>query len=113
MDETRCNASINGLAKVLARKGVRSVHAQISNEREWLSVLTSINAAGSYIPHFFIFKGKRRLKDYIHLCRIGTTMAMQDKGYMTSYLFFRWMDYFIFTYMTFSCCHLPIDTSLS
>ena len=95
VDESGCNASISGLAKVLARKDVRSVHAQIPNEREWLSVLTSINAAGSYIPHFFIFKGKRRLKDYIHLYRAGTTMAMQDKGYMTSYLFSRWMDHFI------------------
>ena len=95
MDESGCNASKNGLAKVLARKGVRSVHAQILNEREWLSVFTSINATGSYILHFFIFKGKRRLKYYIHLCRVGTTMAMQDKGYMTSYLFSRWMDHFI------------------
>ena len=89
VDKSGCNASISGLAKVFARKGVRSVHAQIPNEREWLNVLTSINAVGSYIPHFFIYKGKRRLKDYIHLCRAGTTMAIQDKNYMTSYLFSR------------------------
>ena len=71
------------------------MHAQIPNEREWLSVLTFINAASASIPHFFIFKGKRRLQDYIQLCGAGTTMAMQENGYMTSYLFSRWMDHFI------------------
>ena len=95
MDESGCNASKSGIGKVLARKGTRSVHAQIPNEREWLSVLTSINAAHSFIPHFFIFKDKRRIKDYIQLCKVGTTMAMQEKGYITSYHFSRWMDHFI------------------
>ena len=95
VDESGINASKSGLGKVLARKGIRNVHAQIPNEREWLSVLTSINAAGASIPHFFIFKGKRRLQDYIQLCGAGTTMAMQENGYMTSYLFSRWMDHFI------------------
>ena len=95
VDESGCNASKSGLDKVLARKGVRSVYAQIPNEREWLSILTSINAAGWSILHFYIFKGKRRLRDYIHLCEAGSTMAMQEKGYMTSYLFCRWMDHFI------------------
>ena len=95
MDESGINASKFGLSKVLARKGIRNVHTQIPNEREWLSVLTSINAAGASIPHFFIFKGKRRLKDFIKLCGVGTTMAMQENGYMTSYLFSRWMDHFI------------------
>ena len=89
VDESGCNASKSGLDKVLARKGVRSVYAQIPNEREWLSILTSINAVGWSIPHFYIFKGKRRLRDYIHFCEAGSTMAMQEKGYMTSYLFCR------------------------
>ena len=95
VDESGCNASKSGLDRVLARKGVRSVYAQIPNEREWLSILTSINAAGHCIPHFYIFKGKRRLRDYIHLCEVGSTMAMQEKGFMTSYLYSRWMDHFI------------------
>ena len=95
VDESGCNASKSGLDRVLARKGVRSVYAQIPNEREWLNILTSINVAGHSIPHFYIFKGKRRLRDYIHLCEAGSIMAMQEKEYMTSYLFSRWMDHFI------------------
>ena len=77
VDENGCN----GFNKVLARKDVRSIHAQIPNKREWLSVLTSINVAGRSIPHFFIFKGKMRLKDYIEFCGVGSTMAMQEKGF--------------------------------
>ena len=74
---------------------MKNVYAQIPNEREWLSILTSINVARHSIPRFYIFKGKRRLRDYIHLCEAGSTMAMQEKGYMTFYLFSRWMDHFI------------------
>ena len=95
VDENGCNASKSGLGKVLARKGIQSVHAQIPNERKWLSVLTFIDVAGIFIPYFFIFKGKRRIKDYIQLCKACTTMAMQEKGYITSYLFSRLMDHFI------------------
>ena len=95
VDESGCNASKSGLSKVLAKKRTRHVHAQIPNEREWLSVFTSINAAGGTILHFFIFKGKKKIYDYLQFCESGSTMAMQEKGYMTSYLFLRWMDHFI------------------
>ena len=95
VDESGCNASKSELAKVLAKKEVKNVHAQIPSEKEWLSVLTSINVAGGSTPHFFIFKGKKRLKDYIHLCRASSTMVMQEKRCVTSYLFSRWMDHFI------------------
>ena len=95
VDESGCNASKSGLNKVLARKGVRSVYAQISNERKWLSILTSINVARWSILHFYIFKEKRRLRNYIYLCEAGSTMEMQENRYMTSYLFSRWMDHFI------------------
>ena len=61
LDESECNASKSGLSKVLGRKGTRHVHAHIFNEKEWLSMLTSINVACGSILHFFIFKGKRRV----------------------------------------------------
>ena len=46
VDESGCNASRSGLEKVLVKKGIMAVHIKILNEREWLSVLTSINATG-------------------------------------------------------------------
>ena len=73
---------MSGLSKVLVRKKIRIIHAKISNEKEWLSVLTSISTVGCSIPHFFIFKEKRKLKDYVTLCTTVTIMAMQEKRYM-------------------------------
>ena len=96
VNESGYNAPRFGLGKVLSKKGIRAIHTQISNKRKWLNyALTSINAAGCTIPHFFIFKGKRRVRDYLSLCSAESTMEMQEKDYMTSYLFSRWMDHFI------------------
>ena len=60
VDDSSCNASKSGLSKVLARKGTRHVHAQIPNEREWLSVYTSINAGGGTIPYFFYLQRQKK-----------------------------------------------------
>ena len=95
MDKSGCNTSKSGLSKVLARKGIKAIYAQIPNERKWLSILISINAAQWSILHFFIFKGKKKLRYHISLCSAESTMAMQGKRYLTSYLFSRWMDHFI------------------
>ena len=62
VDESGCNAFGSGLGKVLAKKRIRAIHVEIPNERQWFSILTSINAARSTILHFFIFKGKERLR---------------------------------------------------
>jgi hypothetical protein len=58
-DETGVQAGRNGGAYVLAKTGTRSVHQVVLDEREWLIVLTYINAAGESIPNFYIFRGKR------------------------------------------------------
>ena len=53
-------AGRNGGGTLLfAQKGSQSVHFIILDQWEWLSVLTCVNAAGAYIPHFYIFKRKR------------------------------------------------------
>ena len=44
VNESGYNVSKSGLGKVLARKELKSVYAQLPNDKEWLSVLTSINA---------------------------------------------------------------------
>jgi hypothetical protein len=57
-DESGAQAGRNGGGRVLAKTGMRSVHSVIPKEREWLSVLVCINAAGYHIPSFYIFRGK-------------------------------------------------------
>ena len=57
---------------------------------------TYLNQCSRWIhSSLLLFQGQKEIQDYIHLCRAGSTMAMQEKGYMTSYLFSRWMDHFI------------------
>jgi hypothetical protein len=61
-------AGRNGGGRVLAKKGVSSVHFIIPKEWEWISVLVYVNAAGYHIPSFYIFLGKNFQCDYIKKC---------------------------------------------
>jgi hypothetical protein len=71
------------------------VHSIIPDQREWLSVLVCMNAAGLATPSFYVFKGKRFRQNYIERCEPGATMAMQPRAWMTSYLFSAWISHFI------------------
>ena len=58
-------------------KGARNVHTVIPNEKEWLSILSCINASEGYIPNFYIFKAKQMRCNFLKLVDPGDTMAMQ------------------------------------
>ena len=47
----------NGDAMVIAKRGARRVHSIVSNQKEWLSMLIVVIAAGQGIPAFYIFRG--------------------------------------------------------
>ena len=72
---------------MIAIRGARRVHSIVPNQREWLSVPVCINAAGTSIPSFYIFRGRHFRQNYIEKCEAGVTMAMQQQAWMTSYLF--------------------------
>ena len=80
---------------VIAKTGARRVHTIVPNQREWLSVLVCVNAAGKAIPSFYIFRGKRFGHNYIEHCEDGATMAMQPRAWMTTYLFSAWISHFV------------------
>ena len=81
--------------KVIAKKGNKSVRQKTANSREWMSIMTCINAAGSYIPNLYIFKRKiKPLIDYINNYEVGVVMAYQENGYMTAEIFLDWLMYF-------------------
>ena len=94
-DETGTQASRNGGGRVWARKGSRSVHKVLPNEREWITNLTCVNAAGDHIPGFYIFRGKRLRSNYVIHYEDGAAMAMQTKAWMTATLFSHWILHFI------------------
>lgn len=80
---------------VIAKTGACRVQSIVPNQREWLSVLVCVNAAGKAIPSFYIFRGKRFGQNYIQHCEDGATMAMQPRAWMTTYLFSAWLDHFV------------------
>ena len=94
-DESGVQAGRSGGATVLAKKGSRSVHSIEPDQREHLSVLSCVNAAGGSIPNFYILKGKYFLEDYVARCEEGATMAMQPNAWMTKWLFESWISHFI------------------
>jgi hypothetical protein len=57
-DESGAQVGRNGGGRILAKIRAWSVHSIIPKEREWLSVLVCVNAAGYHIPNFYIFCGK-------------------------------------------------------
>ena len=87
VDESGCQANQNRLGKVFAKRGVRGIHHIIPSEREWLSVLSAVNANGEFIPNYYIFKGIRKIKNYVALCEEGAMMGTQKKGWMDTIYF--------------------------
>ena len=94
-DESSAQVGQNGGARVWAKRESKSVHSLLSNEREWLTVLTCINARGQSIPGFYIFRGKQLRQNYIIHHEDGVAMAMQREAWMTQFLFANWMMHFI------------------
>ena len=85
----------NSTIKVVAKKGSRAVRFTCADNREWMTIMTCINAAGSHIPNLYIFKRKTRPQiDYIRNCEAGAAMTYQENGYMTSEIFLEWLDHF-------------------
>lgn len=94
-DETSTQAGRSGGGLVWAKKGTRSVHNLMPNEREWLTNLTWINATRECIPGFYIFCGKRIRENYLAHCEDGAMMAMQEQAWLTTTLFSHWISHFI------------------
>jgi hypothetical protein len=67
-DESGAQAGRNGRGRILAKRGIRSMHTVTPDEREWLSILSCINASGSSIPNFYIFKGRSFRRNFIIRC---------------------------------------------
>jgi hypothetical protein len=63
-DEIGAQAGREGGGMVIAWRGSRAIHSIKPDQREWLSCLVCINAAGLSIPSFYIFRGRRFRRNY-------------------------------------------------
>ena len=94
-DETGAQTNKNGEGVVIAKRGTRSIHTIVSNERQQLSILVAMNSASYTMPNYYVFKGKRPRQEYIFLCEDGACIGMQENGYMDAQNFSTWMSFFI------------------
>ncbi|KAH9325368.1 hypothetical protein KI387_005546 [Taxus chinensis] len=80
--------------RAIAKRGSRNVPKVIPKSREWITILCCVNAAGLSIPGFYLFKGKRMIKNYIKNCEPGACMAAHPNAWMTKELFLNWLCHF-------------------
>ena len=71
------------------------MHQVIPTKTEWLSILSAINGGGGTISNYYIFKGIRKMRDYVVFCE-GALLGMQKRGWMDTKHFLEWMDHFIY-----------------
>jgi len=61
-EETGLQAGRNCGMRVIAKRGSRNVPNILPKSREWITILCCVNAIGTSIPGFYLFKGKNQLK---------------------------------------------------
>ena len=95
-DETGVHTSTNRPPKVLSVRGKRQVGVISSTERGQLTtVLCCCNAAGSYIPPFFIFARKRMQDKLLDGAPPGSQGACSDNGWINGPSFLTWLKFFV------------------
>jgi len=66
----------------------------IQKSKEWLIVNCVVNATGTTLLGFYIFRREKIHDNYILFCKPRTYMAMQSKAWMTTFLFKEFLFFF-------------------
>lgn len=95
MDETGVKSSTSRPPKVLSIKGKRQVGVVSSAERGQLTtVICCCNAAGTYVPPFFIFARKRMQERLLDGAPPGSQATVSDNGWVNGEAFLNWLQFF-------------------
>jgi len=81
--------------QVIAKRERRNVPKIFPKSREWITILSCVNAIGSSIPGFYLFKGKTQPKSYIQNCEPDVCMAAHPHDWMTKGIFLNWLCHFV------------------
>ena len=88
MDETSVPLLLKP-SRVLAQRCAKNIPGSVGNQRDNVSVLACINAAGGHIPPLCIVKGKtpKALGAYnVHAGPTGTRYTYQERAWMENIL---------------------------
>ena len=94
MDESGYSFDMNRLF-TYCKRGRKHVYASSSSNREHVSIVSAISAAGKYIPEFFIYKGKEDFDGALDGANPGADFKMAEKGYMTDEVWPFWVQHFL------------------
>jgi hypothetical protein len=65
-----------------------------SNNKENVTIMACVNAAGDALPPMYIFMGKRRQLEWMNGCLPGSTCAMTDSSMINGVVFLNWLRWF-------------------
>nr|XP_021186027.2 uncharacterized protein LOC110373173 [Helicoverpa armigera] len=96
MDETGIRSSTTRPPKILSTYGKRQVGLISSVERGVLTtVVCCCNAAGSFLPPFFIFKRKRFVPRLLDGAPPGSQGTVSDSGWISGPIFLNWLEFLV------------------
>jgi len=81
--------------RVISKRGSQNVPKILPKRREWITILCCVNAIGTSIPCFYLFKGKNQLENYIQNCERGACMAAHPYAWMTKEFLLNWICHFV------------------
>ncbi|KAJ8932540.1 hypothetical protein NQ314_014590 [Rhamnusium bicolor] len=95
LDETGLQLN-NNPGKVVTNKGAKMVNCITTAEKgETISIITCVNAEGSFLPPCCIFKGKNKKIEFEDGLPPGGKVIMGEKSaYVASDIFFQWFQEF-------------------
>lgn len=95
VDETGITC-VHKPVKIIAQTGQKQIGKIVSGERgSNITVVCSVNATGNYVPPMFIYPRKHMTDRLLVGTPTGSIGFAQQKGWMDSQLFTKWLDHFI------------------
>ncbi|KAE9309782.1 hypothetical protein PR003_g20432 [Phytophthora rubi] len=93
-DETGVCAQGRCQQRVFAPKGM-AANVQRSSDRENVTIMGCINAAGGHIPPMYIFAGHRRKVEWMEVAPDGAVCAVTETSNINGSLFMDWLKWFV------------------
>ena len=94
MDETGFQMGVASTAKVICGSETRDSHAKSiqPGNREWITIIITINASGSILPPQIIFAGKKHQSQWFSAIPGNYRISMSDNGWTNDGLGFEWLQ---------------------
>ncbi|KAJ4432782.1 hypothetical protein ANN_21421 [Periplaneta americana] len=96
VDETGITTVQHKHRKVIGMKGKKQVASLTSSERgNLITIVTCMNAAGTYVPPLVIFPRKNMKEELMDGAPAGSISACHPSGWIQADIFTKWFDHFI------------------